>query len=358
MALICTNWKCKRANPDEAAYCYFDGIPLAGASSPGPQRSGTTAFPWPLLLLSGDWCHSFDDLLQVIQRDWTIGVQALQNGLLADFFGHIGRSDLAQAARTAASRDDIDLGMNELLAVLPSQASLPPRLQLTRSEIDLSLEVGQETSFDLRLANEGQRMLCGAVRTDCPWLSLGDGDALRKDFFRFKFLRGWTLPISVRSRQLGVLGALPHPHEGHLKISSNGGDMAAVVRVPNRNQAVPRRGARRGRDSARPRRAHRCAPLAAAAMFENGAVARWYRTNGWAYPVKVPDLSELDDIQQILNQPSVIGSIRARRRLPDWMLSDSSLTPSGFSPQWFPPQILRVGRPGRRSTCAVPLVSR
>ena len=168
MALICTNWKCKRANPDEAAYCYFDGIPLAGASSPGPQRSGTTAFPWPLLLLSGDWCHSFDDLLQVIQRDWTIGVQALQNGLLADFFGHIGRSDLAQAARTAASRDDIDLGMNELLAVLPSQASLPPRLQLTRSEIDLSLEVGQETSFDLRLANEGQRMLCGAVRPIAP----------------------------------------------------------------------------------------------------------------------------------------------------------------------------------------------
>src|SRR5262249_31917267 len=42
----------------------------------------------------------------------------------------------------------------------------------------------------------------------------------------------------------------------------------------------------------------RLAPRDAAAAFENGAVARWYRDNGWAYPVQGPAASGLGAVQQ------------------------------------------------------------
>src|SRR6185437_12255754 len=36
----------------------------------------------------------------------------------------------------------------------------------------------------------------------------------------------------------------------------------------------------------------------AAALFENGAVAEWYKSNGWTYPVQGPAASGLGAVQQ------------------------------------------------------------
>src|SRR5207244_10358873 len=39
-------------------------------------------------------------------------------------------------------------------------------------------------------------------------------------------------------------------------------------------------------------------PKAAAPLFEKGAVAEWYQSNGWIYPVQGPSASGLGAVQQ------------------------------------------------------------
>jgi hypothetical protein len=54
-------------------------------------------------------------------------------------------------------------------------------------------------------------------------------------------------------------------------------------------------GARTPRQIAEKARVH---PRQAAGLFESGAVTRWYRQNGWAYPVRGPTASGVAAIQQ------------------------------------------------------------
>ena len=69
MSHTCT--KCSRVNPDEAIYCYFDGIPLNGLGrAGGPVAVGAQLFPNPFVFPSGRTCRSFDELAIACQEEW------------------------------------------------------------------------------------------------------------------------------------------------------------------------------------------------------------------------------------------------------------------------------------------------
>ena len=69
---------------------------------------------------------------------------------------------------------------------------------------------------------------------------------------------------------------------------SNGGTVEVLVRVVVPVKPFPE-GVLSGR-SAPVRRRHKAkdAPKEAAVLIESGALARWYESNGWDYPVAAP----------------------------------------------------------------------
>src|SRR5207302_696976 len=147
--------KCRRVNPAEAVYCYFDGVPLDGVG--GPRAAGALSFPHPLFLPSGRTCHTFDQLALAFQEDW-------QGGL------------------------------------------------------------GQRR-FTVRLQNEGMRLLYGSVTCDgTPWLAVGEPAGPEK---MFHFRDETVVPVAVCGDRLR---ASPHPLEGRLVVSSNGGSATVIVR--------------------------------------------------------------------------------------------------------------------------------
>src|SRR4051794_1048144 len=107
MTLTCS--KCSRANPPEAAYCYYDGNVLAG----GARGAATAAqgFSTPFHSPSGKVCRSYDELALACQAEWKAARDLLQQGFLETFFGGLGRADLAIAAREAARFPDPDRGL-------------------------------------------------------------------------------------------------------------------------------------------------------------------------------------------------------------------------------------------------------
>src|SRR5262249_10246265 len=77
MPHTCT--KCSRVNPDDAQYCYFDGVLLNGTSSkPGaPARAAPAAvgslqgFSQPFVFPNGAQCRNFDQLAVACQQNWS-----------------------------------------------------------------------------------------------------------------------------------------------------------------------------------------------------------------------------------------------------------------------------------------------
>jgi hypothetical protein len=284
---------CQRVNPDEAAYCYHDGTPLAGAA--GPRAAGGLAFAHPLYLPSGKWCRNFDELAIALHDDWKGTLDLLKQGYLEGFLSGMGRADLAQAARAAAGYPDPDRGLDEFLAKLPSTAVQQPVLHVMPLEVNLGmLAVGTPRRFALRLQNQGMRLLHGTVTCDnTPWLAVGDppGAAEKTFHFRDEIL----VPVLVQTDRLR---ASSQPLEGRLVVASNAGTATAVVRAN-----VPVKpfvegvlaGATSPRQLARQAKAK---PREAAGLFQSGKVADWYKANGWAYPIQGPTASGLGAVQQ------------------------------------------------------------
>jgi hypothetical protein len=293
--MVQTCSKCSRANPAEAVYCYFDGFVLGGPSRPGgPVAVGAQVFAHPFVFPGGRQCRSFDELAIACQEEWAAARDLLRQGYLENFFGGLGRVDLALAAKEAAKFPDADLGLHQLLEKLPSQVLAEPRLALETQEINLGvLEVGDRRQFYLHMENQGMRLISGTVTSvDAPWLTLGDAAANQK---HFHFLYELDLPIHVRSDKLH---ASSKPLEGHLEIESNGGSFIVTVRAQVPVKPFPSgvlAGAKSPRQIAEKAKAH---SKEAAALFESGAVAEWYKANGWTYPVQGPAASGLGAVQQ------------------------------------------------------------
>jgi hypothetical protein len=293
--MVQTCSKCSRANPSDAVYCYFDGFVLGGHSrNGGPVAVGAQAFAHPFVFPGGRQCRSFNELALACQEEWSAARDLLKQGYLENFFGGLGRVDLAMTAKEAAKFPDTDLGLDQLLEKLPTDVLAEPRLALETQEFNLGvLEIGNKRAFHLRMENQGMRMISGTVTSaDAPWLALGDAAGNQK---HFQFQHDLALPIRVRPDKLR---ANNKPLEANLEVESNGGSFIVTVRAQVPVKPFPS-GALAGAKS--PRQAAEKAKAAskdAAVLFENGAVAEWYKSNGWTYPVQGPAASGLGAIQQ------------------------------------------------------------
>ena len=88
MPQVCS--QCQRVNPPEAAYCYHDGVLLAGhAADDSAVRKGARPFPNPFVFPSGVACRNFDQLAMACQQNWSQAVDLLKQGYLASFLGGI-----------------------------------------------------------------------------------------------------------------------------------------------------------------------------------------------------------------------------------------------------------------------------
>lgn len=294
MAQVCG--KCSRANPDEASYCYYDGVVLGmpGANG-GPLHTGTQAFPTPFVFPSGRTCRNFDQLAIAFQENWSEAADLLQQGFVEAFLGGLGRVDLAMAAKEAARFPDRDRGLDQLLAKLPSDVIEPPKMGVEPTEVNLGqLAVGEDRQLDLHLTNRGMRLLYGsAACADCVWLALGEAPGAPQKLFQFG--SETVVPLYIRGKHLR---AGNRPLEGRIVVESNGGSLKIRVRADVPVKPYPDgilAGAKSPREVAAKARDH---PKEAAAFFENGAVARWYEANGWTYPVQGPAASGQGAVQQ------------------------------------------------------------
>ena len=294
MTQICN--QCSRLNPSEASYCYFDGTMLAGHAADGVGGAiETQPFPRAFVFPSGLACNNFEELALACQEHWADARELVEQGYLETFLGSLGRADLALAARQAARFPDKDRGFDQFLARLPCKALKPPKLSVEPQQVPLGrMSVGENRCFELRLKNEGMRLLYGTMSSDdCPWLAFGDGPGAGTKLFEFG--RDATITVHVRGQGLR---AGNKPLEGRIVIESNGGTATVVVNaeVPPKPFAegvlagahTPRQLAEKARD----------APKEAAGLLEGGAVARWYKDNGWPFPIQGPPAAGLGAVQQ------------------------------------------------------------
>jgi hypothetical protein len=286
--------RCSRTNPEDAHYCHFDGLALdVDAGQAGPLDVGKQPFPSSFVFPSGESCRNFDQLALTCNRNWKEARELIQEGFLAGFLGGIGRVDLAMAAREAAKHADLDQGLDDFLSKLPSDELAEPKLRVEPGEINLGqLKVGQDIQTEIHLSNEGMRLLRGsAVVKGGEWLQLGEGAAAKM----FQFTDTLRVPLQVRGK---ALRASNKPLEGTIVVDTTGGKETITVRAQVPVVAFGEgvlAGSRTPREAATKAKA---APKEAAPLFESGAVARWYESNGWTYPVLGPASTGLGAVQQ------------------------------------------------------------
>ncbi|MFO0864072.1 MAG: hypothetical protein U0744_05360 [Gemmataceae bacterium] len=285
--------QCSRVNPQDAVYCYFDGISLAGRGG-GPVQAGSQPFPTPFVFPNGTSCRSFDQFALACQQNWPQAVDLLKQGFLGSFFGGMGRVDLAMAAQDAAKFPDQDRGLDQLLAKLPTQALQAPKLQVEPTVVNLGqIKVGDDRHAELHLSNLGMRLLYGSIASNDKWLQLGDAPGLPQKVFQFGTEA--TIPVQIRGQHLR---AGLKPLEAKLAVDSNGGTAEIIIRAdvpPVPFEGPILQGALSPRQVAEKAKAN---PQGAAPLFEKGDVAKWFAKNGWTYPVQGPSASGLGAVQQ------------------------------------------------------------
>jgi hypothetical protein len=289
--------RCSRLNPREAVYCYFDGHLLGMAPGNGAHVNfASRAFSTPFVFPSGATCRNFAELARAFRDNPAAAFDVLRQGFLEGFLGSQGRVDLALAAREAARAPDRERGLDDFLGKLPGDTLRPARLRVEPVELDLgTLRVGEDRRLVVRLRNDGDRLLSGtASRGDTDWLALGDSPGVASKLFQLS--REAAMVVHVRGRSLR---ASLKPQTASIIFESNGGTVATQVRV-----VVPVRPFSEGvlAGAATPRQLAekaKAAPREAAVLIQNGAVARWYESNGWKYPVRGPTAAGLGAVQQL-----------------------------------------------------------
>ncbi len=288
MARVCPH--CSRTNCADARFCYFDGASLLGSGA--LPESARKTFLAPFVFPSGEVCDNYDEFAGGCQRHWHVALDFLHKGFLENFFAGLGRLDLAHAAQEAAAFPDRDRGLDQFLGRLPTSSISLPKLEVQPKLINLgTLKVGVHSQFEISLENKGTRLIFGSVASTCDWF----GPAETGEAKLFQFRDGASIAIQVKGQHLR--GAAK-PLEGTLLVESNAGTftlkvIASVPIVPFAEGVLA--GARTPREVAEKAK-H--APRQAAPLFENGAVAKWYRSNGWTYPVQGPASNGVAAVQQ------------------------------------------------------------
>jgi hypothetical protein len=301
-AQLCT--KCSRANPPEAVYCYFDGLVLGGRERQGgPVAVGAKPFNSPFVFPSGRSCRSFDELALACQEDWKDACGLLADGYLESFFGGLGRIDLSVAAKEAARFPDVERGLDQLLAKLPGNALAEPRLRIDPLDVNLGvIESDAPRAFELEMENQGMRLVYGTLTSDAVWLTLGDAGANEK---HFHFTHESRIAVRVRTDRIR---AGSKPVEGKLRVESSGGALTVLVRAQKPVKAFPGGALQGARTPRQVAELAQKSPKDVAPLFEAGEVEKWYASNGWTYPVKIPAASGPAAIQQFFE---ALGVTRA-----------------------------------------------
>jgi len=191
-------------NPDNARYCWNDGEQLA-----------TTGFQ-PFRFRSGAVANSLSELVTQIDAHWEDGKYSLYQGDLANWFGSIGRSDLASAARNiASSESDQDIGLEKFLQSLGGDAPPAPQLQITPGSLDFGTVDGEQVAssnptLKFRISNAGRGHLYGTVRSSDSWLTV--------DTVQF---HGNAVTITAK--------AVSEGRQATIEIDSNGGKQTVPV---------------------------------------------------------------------------------------------------------------------------------
>src|SRR5262245_23033872 len=221
--------ECKRLNPAEASYCFYDGIALGNGAAVGDAsvNFGVWAFPMPFVFPSGEKCQNFLQLASACRHHPQEATDVLQQGFLEGFFGSVGRIDLALAARAAAKEPDRERGLDDLLGKLPGSPLQLAKLNVEPQEMRIgTVQVGEDRHFELKLTNRGDRLLHGKVSLEgCPWLTLGESGTTEK---LFQFFDKVTIPVHVRGKSLRAFGM---PQKAEISVESNGGNLTVSVSI-------------------------------------------------------------------------------------------------------------------------------
>jgi hypothetical protein len=286
---------CRRVNPSDAAYCYFDGVPLEGHAQQKAAPPGSEPFPMPFTFASGRVCRNFNELALACHTERKATLAMLRDGHLEHFLGSVGRLDLVRAAEEAVRFPDPERGLDQLLGRFPGDALSAAQLVVKTPGLNLgTLTPGNDRRFVLTLQNGGMRLLYGSVTIEeAPWLAFADSATPSEKLFQFD--GRIDVPINVIGKNLH---AGKRPLEGRLIVASNAGNATVQIRAEVPVKPFPDgvlKGATTPRQIAEKARA---LPKEAAVFFENGAVPQWYKDNGWVYPVQGPSASGLGAVQQ------------------------------------------------------------
>ena len=279
--------RCQHVNPDEAAFCYFDGCSLrseaAGIPLAIPVPTGPVRLPHEFVFPSGRHCQNFDELLAGCLEDRATATSLLQSGAFKHYLTGAGRLDLAHAADQSLSQHgDSDLALDAFLSRLPATKPPKPELELNPHKLLLgTLAVGETRQAQLVVQNIGTGLLHGMLNVveGGTWLRLAGADNITTS--PLKVEREQTVRFAVDT------AGLPAPMKcaARLTVITNGG----IVEVPVRLDVTalpymeaPYAGALHPRDLAVKIRDN---PKPAIPMFENGAILRWFSANSWGYPV-------------------------------------------------------------------------
>jgi hypothetical protein len=289
MPLSCP--KCSSLNPDDALYCHSDGLALRAYQAPTASNRLARPFVFP----SGRSCQTYDELVAACQDSWNEAKDFLRSGAFHGYFSGMGRMDLARVAHDSAKHPDPDRGLDEFLSRLPAAFTTEAKLVVTPLEVDLgTLRPGQDHEFQVRLKNTGRGLLHGSIASEnALWLQFGNTPGQKEKLFQT--LDELVIPVHVHGK---VLRAANKTLEAKLTIQSSGGTATVVVRA--RVPVTPFPNGPLGR-AVSPRQVAEKAKLhakEAIPYFENGALASWYRSNGWTYPVQGPTAAGLGAVQQ------------------------------------------------------------
>ncbi|MFO0877848.1 MAG: hypothetical protein U0840_10880 [Gemmataceae bacterium] len=293
--------RCQRANPSQAAFCYFDGCLLQQGGTTVPPGTFLQEFVFP----SGRRCRNFDELAQGIYHEWEDARELLADGSFVAFLAGLGRGDLVRFAREAQAVADRDIALTNFVDALPASQVQGPRLGLNPRRLFVGpLPVDEQRSVQLRLLNEGQGVLQGKISgaEGAPWLRLAAGGTGLAQAVHAA--REQTIAVQIDTSGL-VVG---QNYSGKLVVVSNGGIAEVPVRLELTARPFlrpPYQGAQSPQDLARKMRDN---PHPAVPMLESGEIARWFRSNGWTYPIAGATAPGLASVQQFFEE---LGLARA-----------------------------------------------
>lgn len=310
---ICS--RCQNTNPDEAAYCYFDGFNLLAAAGDGAAAGPTAArLPHDFFFPSGRRCQTFEELALACQEDWSTACDLLKEGAFKQFLIAGGRLDLAKAAAEACSNPDPDVALDTFLVKLPVTGLPAPRLELEPRKFLLgTMRTGETLETEFRVLNLGKGLLLGtvAVADGAEWLRL-EGAVAGTVHLKIVHDQRRTLHVSTKNLQA------PREYGAHLTLITNGGIVEVPVRLTVAALPFPKppyQGAGTPRDLAVRMRSN---PKPAVALLESGEVNRWFQANGWPYPVNGPPAQGMAAVQQFFESMGLA-------RPPSLKLSESEI---------------------------------